>query len=113
MLIELGKSTIGFKLIDDRNNKISIFFIDRKEFFYLWYVGNQLNNKGYNPSIGLKFAEDTANLFGINLTYTDDFKCSWNKYLRIQDLKQNYTSFIKLLDKFINDFNAEMKIINS
>jgi hypothetical protein len=113
MLIELGKSTIGFKLIDDRNNKISIFFIDRKEFFYLWYVGNQLNNKGYNPSIGLKFAEDTANLFGVSLTYTDDFKCSWNKYLRIQDLKQNYTSFIKLLDKFINDFNAEMKIINS
>lgn len=113
MLIELGKSSIGFKLIDDRNNKISIFFIDRKEFFYLWYIGNQLNNKGYNPGIGIRFAEDTADLFKVKLTYTDDFKCSWNKYLRIQDLQQNYNAFIKLLDKFIVDFNTEMKITNS
>ncbi len=109
MLIEFGISTVGFKLLDNNNNKISAFFIDRKEFFYIWYVGNQLHRRGYNAEIGNKFAAHTAELFGLKLTYTDDLKCSWNKYLRVQDLQNKYAQFLECLDTLVDDFNKEMK----
>lgn len=113
MFIELGQSTIGFKLIDNNNNKISIFFIDRKDYFYLWSIGKQLNRRGYDATIGNKFVQDISDLFGVKLNYTSDMRFRWVNYLRIKDLQNKYDLFLKKLNDFIEEFNNQMNNQNS
>ncbi len=113
MFIELGQSSIGFKLIDNNNNKISIFFIDRKDYFYLWSIGKQLNRRGYDAAIGNKFVQEISDLFGVKLNFTSDMRFRWVNYLRIKDLQNKYDLFLEKLNDFIVEFNNQMNNQNS
>lgn len=113
MFIELGQSSIGFKLIDNNSNKISIFFIDRKDYFYLWSIGKQLNRRGYDAAIGNKFVQEISDLFGVKLNFTSDMRFRWVNYLRIKDLQNKYDLFLEKLNDFIVEFNNQMNNQNS
>lgn len=108
-VIEYGTSTIKIKYIPSVSDgyKVNLFIIDRKDFFYIWYVDNQLNRLNINTKIGRDFIEKSARIFNIGLKISN--KNNWSRYPKLIELKNHYTEFKQCVFEFVENIEIETK----
>ena len=108
-IIEYGISSIKIKYMPSVSDgyKLSLFIIDRKDFFYIWYVDNQLSRLGINPKIGRGFIEKTAKLLNVSLKVSN--KNNWSRYPKLNELKSHYEEFKQCVFEFVNNVENESR----
>lgn len=112
-VIEYGTSSIKIKYIPSISDgyKLSLFIIDRKDFFYIWYVDNQLSRLGINPKLGRDFIEKTAKILNVTLKVSN--KNNWSRYPKLDELKSHYEEFKQCVFEFVNNIENESKDLNN
>lgn len=108
-IIEYGTSSIKIKYMPSVSDgyKLSLFIIDRKDFFYIWYVDNQLTKLGINPKIGRDFIEKSAMILNVSLKVSN--KNNWSRYPKLNELKNHYAEFKQCVLDFVNNIENESK----
>lgn len=108
-IIEYGTSSIKVKYMPSVSDgyKLSLFIIDRKDFFYIWYVDNQLTKLGINPKIGRDFIEKSAKILNVSLKVSN--KNNWSRYPKLNELKSHYAEFKQCVLDFVNNIENQSK----
>ncbi len=112
-IIEYGTSSIKIKYMPSISDgyRLTLFIIDRKDFFYIWYVDNQLRRLGLNPKLGRDFIEKSAKILNVSLKISN--KNNWSRYPKLNELKNHYDDFKQCVFEFVNNIEIESKDLSN